>query len=101
MNLKTYGAFIFFFFCCLPLGSAATETSAEFKCYINSNSRAEIAFYVWPISELNLRMANLIGTTRVDSNNKRYFIKDVEECVALQDDFTSSKAQALDKATPR
>lgn len=102
MSIKTYSAVVFLFFYNLPLASAAeSDRTAEFKCYIESDKRAEIAFYAWPASELNLRMASLIGTTRLDSSNKQYFIKAVEECVTLHDDFTSSKAQALDKATPR
>lgn len=40
-------------------GVAASEQ--DFKCYITSKKSAEIAFYRWKSSEMNLRMASLVA----------------------------------------
>jgi hypothetical protein len=80
-------------------GNAANEQ--DFKCYITSKQTAEIAFYRWKTSEMNLQMASLVGSARQSTNGKKYYINSVEECVTLDAEFTNAKAQALDKLTPR
>lgn len=73
----------------------------DFKCYITFKNNAEIAFYRWKTSEMPLRMANLVGTLRQSNDGKKSYINAVEECVELNASFSSSKAQELDKLTPR
>lgn len=77
-----------------------SQTEQDFKCFITFKNNAEIAFYRWKTSEMPLRMANLVGTLRQSNDGKNY-INAVEECVELNASFSSSKAQALDKLTPR
>lgn len=78
-----------------------SQTEQDFKCFITFKNNAEIAFYRWKTSEMPLRMANLVGTLRQSNDGKKYYINAVEECVELNESFSSSKAQALDKLTPR
>lgn len=81
--------------------SGNPQVEQDFKCYITFKNNAEIAFYRWKMSEMPLRMANLVGTLRQSSDGKKSYINAVEECVELNASFSSSKAQALDKLTPR
>ncbi|GCF91169.1 MULTISPECIES: TapY2 family type IVa secretion system protein [Shewanella] len=81
--------------------SGVTVSEQDFKCYITSKKSAEISFYRWKSSEMNVRMASLVGTTRQSNDGSKYYIYSVEECVALNAEFTNTKAQVLDKLTPR
>lgn len=81
--------------------SGATVSEQDFKCYITSKKSAEIVFYHWKSSEMNMRIASLVGTTRQSNDGLKYYIYSVEECVALNAEFTNTKAQVLDKLTPR
>lgn len=50
---------------------------------------------------MNLRMASLVGTIHQSNDGYKYYIHSAEECVALNAEFTNTKAQVLDKLTPR
>lgn len=82
-------------------GSSNAASEQDYKCYITLKNEAEIAFYRWPSREVNLHILGLIGSTRHSSSGKKHVISAVEECVALDAEFTTAKAQALDKLTPR
>jgi len=77
------------------------QTEQDFKCYITSKKDAEIAFYRWKTSEMSLRMASLVGSLRQSNDGQKFYINTVEECVVLSESFSSSKAQELDRLTPR
>ena len=81
--------------------TSVTVSEQDFKCYITSKKSAEIAFYRWKTSEMNLRMASLVGTIHQSNDGYKYYIHSAEECVALNAEFTNTKAQVLDKLTPR
>ncbi|QYX65813.1 TapY2 family type IVa secretion system protein [Shewanella putrefaciens] len=81
--------------------TSVTVSEQDFKCYITSKKSAEIAFYRWKTSEMNLRMASLVGTIHQSHDGSKYYIHSAEECVALNAEFTNTKAQVLDKLTPR
>ncbi|MXR68096.1 hypothetical protein GNT65_05325 [Shewanella sp. JBTF-M18] len=74
----------------------------EYKCFISSAQKGEqVVFYRWEESQLPLRIAGLPGKQLTDAKGKKYFIKEVEECVLLSEPFTSDKANAVDKRTLR
>ncbi|WP_413484191.1 TapY2 family type IVa secretion system protein [Shewanella baltica] len=81
--------------------SGVAVSEQDFKCYITSKKSAEIAFYRWKSSEMNLRMASLVGTIHQSNDGSKYYIYSAEECVTLNAEFTNTKAQVLDKLTPR
>ncbi|NMH64738.1 TapY2 family type IVa secretion system protein [Shewanella salipaludis] len=88
----------------LPLTGHALETSTntqDYKCYIGSVKGDQIVFFRWQATELKLKMAGLPGRQLMDNKGKKYFIKAVEECVPLDEEFTLGRAQQLDKATLR
>ncbi|QQX81510.1 TapY2 family type IVa secretion system protein [Shewanella sp. KX20019] len=80
--------------------SAKTE-SMDYKCYIESSVGNKVLFYRWPIKELELKVASLPGKQFINKKGRKIFIQDVEECVRLDDVFTSNKAQKQDKLTLR
>lgn len=50
--------------------SGNPQVEQDFKCYITFKNNAEIAFYRWKMSEMPLRMTNLVGTLRQSSDGK-------------------------------
>ncbi|WP_258406578.1 TapY2 family type IVa secretion system protein [Shewanella spartinae] len=74
----------------------------EYKCFVTSAKKGgQVVFYQWQESQLQLRVAGLPGKQLTDAKGKKYFIKEVEECVPLSESFTSDKAKAVDKRTLR
>ena len=71
----------------------------EYKCYVNSTDGDKIIFYRWQITEYKLKVASLPGRINVSKDNKKYYIKDVHECVLMNETFTLGRAQKLDRAT--
>ncbi|WP_076407830.1 TapY2 family type IVa secretion system protein [Shewanella sp. UCD-KL12] len=72
----------------------------DYKCYLQTTSGHQIAFYEWKEKEVALRMAKL-PARKVPSKGvgKKAYIKDVEECVELDQEFTLGAAQKLDDIT--
>lgn len=71
----------------------------EYKCYVDSTDGEKIVFYRWQVSEYKLKSASLPGRMNVSKDNKKYYIKDVHECVLIDEEFTKGRAQKLDRAT--
>ena len=71
----------------------------DYKCYVNSTDGDKIVFYRWQVTEYKLKAASLPGRINVNKDNKKYYIKDVHECVLLNEEFTLGLAQKLDRAT--
>ena len=81
--------------------AAEPESKQDFKCFITSIKGEKVAFFRWELNNWKLKMAKLPGTQLKDSNGRKYYIKSVEECVELDNDFTSDAAILLDKQTLR
>lgn len=73
----------------------------DYKCYIESSVGSKVLFYNWPIKEFELKVVSLPGKQFINKKGRKTFIQDVEECVRLDDVFTSNKAQKQDKLTLR
>ncbi|TVP14990.1 TapY2 family type IVa secretion system protein [Shewanella sp. KCT] len=90
---------------CIVLSSVASSAFAakkDYKCFINSAKKGDqVVFYRWNDKDVKLRVASLPGKQLTDSKGKKYFIKSVEECVPLNEEFSSKQAKALDKRTLR
>ncbi len=86
----------------IALITPAYAKMQDYKCFISSTPKGgQVVFYRWEESQLLLRVAGLPGKQLTDVKGKKYFIKEVEECVPLSDSFTSDKANAVDKRTLR
>ncbi|QYJ98703.1 TapY2 family type IVa secretion system protein [Shewanella alkalitolerans] len=82
--------------------NAVFAAKQDYKCFINSSSKGkEVVFYSWDSKDLLLKMKSLLGKQRVDVKGKKYFIKNVEECVPLSEEFSSKQAKEQDKRTLR
>ncbi|WP_065187439.1 TapY2 family type IVa secretion system protein [Shewanella woodyi] len=81
--------------------SATTVASAkqDYKCFVNSTDGDKVVFYRWKADELKLKMAKLVGRTNTNKRGKKYFIKEVQECVNINENFESAGAQKVDKVT--
>lgn len=97
-------AFIFsasmLLFCSFSWANAAFYQ--EYKCHVVSSKKGgQVVFYRWKVSDFQLKMASIPGRQLTDAKGRKYFIKDVEECVPLSEDFSSEKAQRIDEKTLR
>lgn len=88
------------FFSCVSV-AATSELAQDYKCHITASKVEKLVFYRWKVKDLNLNIASLPGKQLTASDGKKYFIKDVVECVPLNQEFTSDKSQQLDKVTLR
>ena len=90
---------------CFALSSVASSVFAakqDYKCFINSTKKGDqVVFYRWDDKDVRLRVASLPGKQLTDNKGKKYFIKSVEECVPLSQEFSGEKAKRLDKQTLR
>lgn len=80
---------------------AFASEKLEYKCYVDTTDGDKVVFYRWQIHEFELKVASLAGRQNVNTKGKKYFIKDVVECVALNEEFSSSSAKKLDLNTLR
>jgi hypothetical protein len=87
----------------LPMAFFANADTGkqDYKCFIESAKGVQVVFYRWVSDELLLKMAAMPSSQLTDNKGKRYFIKEVAECVPLNDDFTTEQAKKLDKQTLR
>lgn len=98
--MKFIGALSCVVLCSLSMPILAAKQ--DYKCYINSTKKGEqVVFYRWDEKDARLRAARLPGKQLTDKKGKKYFIKEVEECVLLSQEFSSEKAKAKDKQTLR
>ncbi|MEZ9367858.1 TapY2 family type IVa secretion system protein [Shewanella sp. 10N.286.51.B2] len=91
-------------FCMLSMLAVSPVKAAkqDYKCFITSSTKGdEVVFFHWNAKDVKLKARALIGKQRADHKGKKYFIKGVEECVPLAQDFASEKAQRVDKKTLR
>lgn len=84
------------------LPEANATSYQDYKCHIVSNNKDDkVVFYRWNVKDFKLKMASMPGQQLTDNNDKKYFIKDVEECVLLSEDFSSEKSQRIGERTLR
>ncbi|MCG9711317.1 TapY2 family type IVa secretion system protein [Shewanella insulae] len=82
--------------------TSVVAAKQDYKCFINSVKKGDqVVFYRWDIKEAKSRANSLVGKRLSDSNGKKYFIKSVEECVPLSEEFSSGKARKIDSQTLR
>ncbi|WP_394129759.1 TapY2 family type IVa secretion system protein [Shewanella maritima] len=80
----------------------AVAGKQDYKCFITSSNKGdEVVFYRWDIGKVEQQRKGLIGKKHKDLKGKKSYIKAVGECVPLSADFSSEKAQAVDKMTLR
>ncbi|MGS0673557.1 TapY2 family type IVa secretion system protein [Shewanella sp. 0m-4] len=75
---------------------------AEYKCFVETSVSKKVVFYRWEVNRFQRNM-NRLSARKVpnDGRSNRPYIKDVFECVLLDEPFKSAEANALDKVTPR
>ena len=74
----------------------------EYKCHVSSTKKGEqVVFYRWKEKDVQLKVVGLPGKQLTDHQGKKYFIRNVFECVSLGEDFSSEKAKRLDERTLR
>lgn len=81
--------------------AVTSEPAQDYKCHIIASKGDKVVFYRWKIKDVKLNIASLPGKQLTASDGKKYFIKDVVECVSLSQEFTSNKSKQLDKITLR
>jgi hypothetical protein len=88
----------------VPFGLVAkTDEWQDYKCHITSLSVGErVLFYRWKIKDAKLNEAKLSGKQFKDRDSgKKYFIKEVSECLPLGETFKLESAQKIDSKTLR
>ncbi|MEZ9196452.1 TapY2 family type IVa secretion system protein [Shewanella sp. 10N.286.54.B9] len=74
----------------------------DFKCYVDTSINEQVVFYRWQVDKAASLMASLPASRAAENERgQSAYIKDVYECVALEEDFSSIKAKKLDRATLR
>ncbi|WP_372869773.1 TapY2 family type IVa secretion system protein [Shewanella sp.] len=80
----------------------ALAKKQDYKCFVNLMPKGDkVVFYRWDVNEANRISSNLAGKQLRDSDGNRVYIKKVVECVPLNNDFMSSRAQEVDSKTLR
>ncbi|MCG9695995.1 TapY2 family type IVa secretion system protein [Shewanella sp. Isolate11] len=86
----------------MAMSQPVLAAKQDYKCFINSSAKGhQVVFYRWDSKDLQQKAASLVGKQRTDNKGKKYFIKSVEECVPLSEEFSSKQAKAQDKRTLR
>ncbi|MGX9462384.1 TapY2 family type IVa secretion system protein [Shewanella sp. A14] len=90
--------------CIISFGLVAkTDEWQDYKCHITSSSLGErILFYRWKVNDIKRNQAKLSGSQFKDyRSGKKYFIKEVSECLPLNGTFKLETAQKIDRETLR
>ncbi|GIU32495.1 hypothetical protein TUM4644_32650 [Shewanella colwelliana] len=97
-RIATLGAMLLFFLV-TPVQAASYQ---EYKCHVVSSKKGDqVIFYRWKTADFKLKMAGIPGRQLSDAKGKKYFVKDVRECVLLSEDFSSEESQRIDERTLR
>lgn len=81
---------------------AQTSKWQDYKCHITSSVGERILFYRWKVEDAKWNQATLSGSQFKDGKSgTKYFIKEVSECLSLDDTFKLKSAQELDSVTLR
>jgi hypothetical protein len=78
----------------------AQKDFIEYKCFLETSFGNEIGFYKWAENKRVIEMARL-PATKMQTSDGAVYIKEVLECVPLEQDFGRPDAIILDKATVR
>ena len=79
--------------------SAFASEKQDYKCLINSTDGDKVVFYRWETKKIKLKIAALVGRSNMNKKGKKYYIKNVDECVVINQDFESADGQNIDKIT--
>ena len=98
MNKFMYGIFA----ALIGFNCSAAESAQDYKCYIKSSYGNEyIVFFKWKDKDVRRHMTVLPSTQLTDRMSKKYFVKSVDECITLDEEFVSTTARKLDRQTLR
>ncbi|MFB2801516.1 TapY2 family type IVa secretion system protein [Shewanella seohaensis] len=78
-----------------------TGVMQDYKCHVTTTNGDKVLFYRWWVKDVNLSMASLPGTQKVGGDEKKFFIKEVVECVELSKEFTNENSKKIDELTLR
>ncbi|WP_299568233.1 TapY2 family type IVa secretion system protein [uncultured Shewanella sp.] len=89
--------------CFMPLISVAKATEKQdYKCHVSTSSEDRVIFFNWTASEVDKKMARLTGRKMKDyQKNRKYFIREVNECLPLNATFSTSLGREIDNKTLR
>ncbi|QIR16221.1 hypothetical protein HBH39_12460 [Shewanella aestuarii] len=85
---------------CFALNAQANNSKEEYKCLLETTTGSQIGFYNWKRNQVKSK-SQLLVAKKIKSDKKNAYIKDVIECVPLNEDFSSADAKRIDKATVR
>ncbi|NRD72812.1 hypothetical protein HQQ94_06025 [Shewanella sp. VB17] len=94
--MKTFHSLLLVLFFSVPLFASEKQ---DYKCFVKSTDGDKIVFYRWQVKEIKLNIATLVGRTNKNNKGKTYYIKTVDECVTIEQDFNAIDAQKMDKIT--
>ncbi|GIU09886.1 hypothetical protein TUM4261_18940 [Shewanella sp. c952] len=90
------------FFNSAAYAEEAKVSKQDFKCYVDTTIDEQVVFYRWQENKAASLMASLPASRAAENERgQSAYIKDVYECVALKENFSSLKAQKLDSVTLR
>lgn len=81
---------------------AVAEVFQDYKCYVKSSYGDEyVVFFKWKEKDANRQMLALPAKQLSDKMGKKYFVKQIDECVPVDKYFSSIKAKELDMHTSK
>lgn len=84
--MKLFNSLLLLLFFSVPLLASEKQ---DYKCFVKSTDGDKIVFYRWKIKEVKLNISTLVGRTNTNKKCKKYYIKTVDECVSIEQDFHS------------
>ncbi|GIU51627.1 TapY2 family type IVa secretion system protein [Shewanella sp. KT0246] len=89
--------------CLMPFYSVAkANEKQDYKCHVTTSSEDRVIFFRWKASEADNKMARLAGRKMKDyQKNRKYFIREVNECLPLDAIFSTSLGREIDNRTLR
>lgn len=94
--MKRYIISLFFLILSVPVLASEKQ---DYKCFVKSSGGDKVLFYRWEVKGVKFKAAALIGSASKDKRGKTFYIKSVQECVGINQNFKSADAQATDKIT--
>lgn len=85
----------------LVFAAESTVVMQDYKCHVTTTNDDKVLFYRWRLNDVSMNMASLPNKQKVGGDKKKFFIKEVVECVELSQEFTSENSKNIDKLTLR
>lgn len=83
------------------IAAEPTVVMQDYKCHVTTTNGDKVLFYRWRIKDVNLNMASLPSKQKVGGDKKKFFIKEVVECVELSQEFNNENSKKIDELTLR